>query len=482
MNQNWKLMSQVSFWPPPKPGVQPAKTANRIAQAPTFQGDQPANSIKLQASTAFYEAKPWPWLIRLFQGGVHHLVSKPLGFQLHISKADVQRLQNLQKEPGGLILAPNHANVADGLSLQELERQTGIYPATMAALENFDRKVANLPYQWVWPIASRLGYFSVNSGNPSLKRSDAHAETLLKQGQQALCIFPEGRVTWNNSAIAPCRNGAMRFALQASQANGKPVRVVPIGIHYQYSEKARYRLEKMLTQQEKTFQIEFHKTKLPALPNNATVPERIDRLLNGVLTHWEQKYSIPNAGGSQERIAAIQQVTLEKLNQQYGLQPKHQKNVHQQIRSLLKVINQRQIQKKKPRGLQWLNPLSTDWINYRRQLRQTQSNIDDLRNLEVLLNHQQALPLKNDLTSQLETLSRLNCLIEGKRPDIVSIVRNCSAQVKVGNPIVVDKNTLKGHTPLIDQANQLTHKLENELQQAVQVAAGQTELSKKHPV
>jgi 1-acyl-sn-glycerol-3-phosphate acyltransferase len=475
-------MSQVSFWPPSRPGVQPIKTGSRIAQAPTFQGVHNTDSSKLQASTAFYEAKPWPWLIRLFQGGVHYLVSKPLGFQLHISKADIQRLQNLQKEPGGIILAPNHANVADGLSLQELGRQTGIYPATMAALENFDRKIANLPYQWVWPIASRLGYFSVNPGSSSLKRGNTHAETLLKQGQQPLCIFPEGRVTWNNSTIAPCRNGAMRFALQASQANGKPVRVVPIGIYYQYSEKARYRLEKMLAQQERTFRIEFYETKLPALPANATVPERMERLLNGVLSHWEQKYGIPKAGSSQERIEAIQQGTLARLNQQYGLQPNPQKNLHQQIRPLFEAINQRQIQKQKPSGLNWLNPLSADWKNYRLHREQTQAKLDDLRNLEVLLSHQQALPLKNDLTSQLETLSRLNCLIEGKRPDLINIIRNCTAQVKVGNPIVVDKNTLKAHTPLIEQASQLTHTLEHELKQAVQAAAGQTGLSTQQPV
>lgn len=474
-------MSQVTFWPP-RPGAQPIKTATRIAHPPTFQGVQNTDTSKLQVSTAFYEAKPWPWLIRLFQGGVHHLVSKPLGFKLHISKADIQRLQNLQKEPGGMILTPNHSNLADAFSLQELGHQTGIYPATMAALENFDRKIANLPYQWVWPIASRLGYFSVNPGNQSLKRSNAFAETLLKQGQQPLCIFPEGRVTWNNSAISPCQNGAMRFALQSSQASGKAVRVVPIGIHYQYSEKARYRLEKILTQQERTFRIEFYETKLPVLPDKATAPERIERLFNGVLSHWEQKYSIPKAGNSQERIEAIQQGTLAKLNQQYGLKPHHQNDPHQHIRHLLEAVNQRQIQQQKPTGLQWLNPLSADWKNYRKHREQTQDKLDDLRNLDVLFSHQQALPLKNDLTSQLETLSRLNCLIEGKRPDIVSIVRNCTAQVKVGNPIVVDKNTLKAHTPLIDQAKQLTHTLENELKQAVQAAASQTSLPREHPV
>ncbi|WP_373532208.1 lysophospholipid acyltransferase family protein [Vampirovibrio sp.] len=472
-------MSQVSFTPRIHPGVPPTKTANRIAQAPVFQGGQPADASNIQVSSAFYKAKPWPWLIRSFQGGVHHFLSRPLGFQLHIAKADVQRLQALQKQTGGLILAPNHANLADAFSLQELGRQTGIYPATMAALEDFDRKIANLPYQLVWPVVSRLGYFSVNPGNQSLKQSNAYAQALLQQGQKPLCIFPEGRVTWSNHAIGPCRNGAMRYALQSAQANDKPVSVVPIGIYYQYSEKARYRLEKMLNRQEKSVRTVFPKMTLPALPSNGTAQARIERLLNAVLSHWEQQAHLPKASPSaspSNRIEAIQQAALGKLNQIYHLQPRQPNDPHQQIRHLFQAINQQQVQKKKPTGFSWLNQFSTAWKQYRQHRKETQGHIQTLRDLEVLLSHQQTLPLKTDLTSQLETLSRLNCLILGKRPDIISIVRNCSAQVKVGNPIVVDPSTVKPGLPLIEQANQLTHQLQNELQQAVQAAKRQKAL------
>lgn len=476
-------MSHVSFPPRSNFSVQPTKTTNRIAQAPRFQGCQNPDASKIQVSRAFYEARPWPWLIRLFQGGVHHFLARPLGFRLNISQADIQRLQTLQKEPGGVILTPNHANLADAFSLQELGRQTGLYPATMAALEDFDRKIANLPYRLVWPVVSRLGYFSVNPGNESLKRSNTYAKTLLEQGKQPLLIFPEGRVTWNNGSIGPCRNGAMRFALQAAQTNGKPVRVVPIGIHYQYSEKARFRLEQMLSRQEKAFIKEFPGIKLPDLPSNASVQKRIDRLLDSFFSQWEKNYQIFSKTINQsERIEAIQQATLGKLNQEYGLQTVNRKDPHRQIRHLFHAINQRQIQEKKPTGLAWLNPWSNAWKSYRKHRKETQDNIHRLRDLEILLSHQQALPLKTDLTSQLETLSRLNCLILGKRPDIVSIVRNCTAQVKVGTPVLVDKNTLKAPVTLIDRANQLTERLKNELQQVVQEAARRKSLPVDNPV
>lgn len=431
---------------------------------------------KVRDSHRFYEARPQPWLISLFRGSVHHLLSRPLGFQLNMDPADVQKLQALNKQPEGFILSPNHSSIADAFTLQELGYKTGIHPATMTSLDSFDRKILKLPYQVIWPLLSRFGHFSVNPGNNSVKQSVKHAEALLEKGDTPLCIFPEGRFTWNNQGLSPCRNGTMRIAIQAAKDGKKPVKVVPIGIYYNYSDKAKGRVEQMLSRQEQALAKQTGQP-LPKLPDNATPRQRMDRLQDVFLNQQEKKYGLPKADGQPERIYAIQERSLKSLLSKYNARYSETGEPFQQIRYLSQAIHQQQMKYRKPARLRdWLNPWSKPWKTYKAQSKETRTDLCTLKDLEVLLHHKASLqqapsPTKNDLNRQLETLSRLNCLILGQHPDIRSVVRHCTAHIKVGEPITVTGRPEREGERFIDRANQLTEEFQTKLRQAIRQAS-----------
>ncbi|WP_303674035.1 lysophospholipid acyltransferase family protein [Vampirovibrio chlorellavorus] len=174
-----------------------------------------------------------------------------LNFHCAIPAAEINRLQAIQQQGGATMLALNHSSLADSFSIQALAYQARLTPVTMAALKNFDRKIANIPYQIIWPIARRLGYFSVNRGNQSIQKSTDHVQEILGKGKNPLLIFPEGRISWQNNQVGACQTGALRLALQTSQNKGQTVRILPVGIGYRYLPQAKGQVLKLLTQNEK---------------------------------------------------------------------------------------------------------------------------------------------------------------------------------------------------------------------------------------
>lgn len=455
--------SGIAFKPPT------VTAANRIAQAPRFQGCTGHAPNRIRDTDRFYKAKPSPPLIRMFQWSVHHFLSRPLGFKLQMNREDVRKLQQLENQSGGLILTSNHSSIADAFTLQELGYKTGVHPATMTALDSFDKKILKLPYQVIWPFLSRFGHFSVNPGNSSIRRSTDHAEKLVEEGTP-LFIFPEGRFSWNNQVVSPCRNGTMRIALNAAQASQKPVQVVPIGIYYQYSEKAQKRLKKTLSSQEQKLEKQLQ-DKLPSLPANASPSYRIERLVNGMLTQIEKQYGTSQTGTQTERIDALEHKVLKQLVHKYNAKQSETDEPFQQIRYLCQAVYQKQNKYAKPERLRdRLNHWSKAYKTYAAKKQETQQDIRTLKALEMLLLHKtaiQANPRLDNLNSQLDAVSRLSWIISGKSPNVWHIVRGCTAQLKVGTPIEVRQSLESTEKRFIDRANLLTEQLRSNLQQTV---------------
>ncbi len=392
--------------------------------------------------------------------------SQFLNFHCTMPAAEINRLRSIQQQGGAAMLALNHSSLADSFSIQALAYQTRLTPVTMAALENFDRKIANISYKIIWPIARLLGYFSVNRGNQSVQKSTDHVQEVLGKGQHPLLIFPEGRISWQNHQVGACQNGAMRLALQASQNKGQTVRVIPVGIGYRYLPQAKGQVLKLLTQNEK----KWFKGQPPKA--SLTLEQRITQLLNNVLQSQEQTYHLPPQAQLpwHQRLAAVQQAAIETLSEKYQLPFPSEKDASQQIRHLFKAINQRQIGLKPPTGWARINPWSAPRKRYQQARQATQSDIQTLRDMEILMSLEAPAQLENDTSQQMEALLKLFCLIQGKRPSILTIVRNCKAQIKVGEPILVSPQNLNSAQPLIMQANQLTTTLQQALQQAVDEA------------
>lgn len=431
-----------------------------------FQGRHPRDASDIQTCNDFYSAKPIPWLTRCFQGGMQFVASRFLNFHCTMPAAEINRLRSIQQQGGAAMLALNHSSLADSFSIQALAYQTRQTPVTMAALENFDRKIANISYKIIWPIARRLGYFSVNRGNQSVQKSTDHVQALLGTGQHPLLIFPEGRISWQNHQVGACQNGAMRLALQASQNKGQTVRVIPVGIGYRYLPQAKGQILKLLSQNEKKW--------FKGQPPNASLPveQRITLLLDSVLQRQEQSYQLhPQAHWPwHQRLGAVHQAAIQRLSRKYRLPFPTEKNAAQQIRHLFKAINQRQIEFKPPTGWARINPWSAPRKRYQEARQETQSDIQTLRDMEILLSLESPAELENDTSQQMEALLKLFCLIQGKRPSILTIMRNCKAQIRVGEAIAVDPSDLSRGQPLILRATQLTDTLQQALQQAVDQA------------
>lgn len=467
-------MDSVSF--PLQPVRHPNRmaAATRIAQAPQFQGCAGHTHSRIRDTDRFYEAQPFKPLISLFQWSVHNFLSRPLGFKLQMSQEEIEKLRKLENMPGGLILTPNHSSIADAFTVQELGHQTGIHPATMTSLDSFDKKILKLPYQAIWPLLSRFGHFSVNAGNSSIRRSTGHAEKLVEEGTP-LMVFPEGRFSWNNQVVSPCRNGTMRIALNAAQASQKPVRVVPIGIYYQYSDKAKARLESTLSRQEKALEKKWEKA-LPSLPEGTSPNQRIERLVNGVLGQLETQFGkSPVSGQQNERIEQLESTILKRLLQKYNAKESENNEPFQQIRYLCQAVYQQESKYTKPERLRdRLNPWSKPYKQYAAKKQETREDIQTLKTLEMLLLHKTATdanPTLNNLNSQLDAVARLNLIAFGKAPSVWQLVRGCTAQVKIGEPVVVQQTIEPSEKRFIDRANKLTTQLQAQIQQTVAEAS-----------
>jgi len=446
-------------------------------------------SENVQTSKAFYPARPMPWGIRAFHKLFAGLICWPLGFKTDIQNLD--RLKELQKKPNGLVMALNHSSLADSATLQRLSGQAGITPVTMASLSMFDGQLFHLPLKVVWPVASRLGLFSINEANPTVERSKAFAQKTLEQAKFPLAIFPEGRVNWNSNQIATCRAGTMDFALKAASAKNRAVNVVPIGISYSYAPKAKKQAEKTLLQLERFAHAQQGKNfpELKTLPDDASLQQRIERLTDWVLAKEEAELgNVTSTRNVTERIKNIRHQKLAKLLEKYesettGLSPSQNlKNKalpeSRQIPELYKRINARQLSQPKPSFWVMLNPWSGRRKTYRELFQQTQADMRQLKALEIWQSCQDVAKLEPSLTGQLtqqmEALHRLQCLITGKRPGIFSVMRNCTAHIQVGEPIEVNPREKTSECAYKTHLVQLTQTLQSQLQGAVEVAKKRT--------
>jgi 1-acyl-sn-glycerol-3-phosphate acyltransferase len=85
-------------------------------------------------------------------------------------------------------------------------------------------------------LIRRLGGFPVNSDQPGRLRALASS---VRHGVELLCqrnmmvVFPEGNI-YREGALKPLKTGIAHMALQATQEQGVPVQVVPVGLAYDH--------------------------------------------------------------------------------------------------------------------------------------------------------------------------------------------------------------------------------------------------------
>jgi 1-acyl-sn-glycerol-3-phosphate acyltransferase len=131
-----------------------------------------------------------------------------------------------------LMFTPNHPTHSDPQVMVETLRRLRVRGEFMTAWEVFVRSRA---VRWILP---RIGCFSIDRWGLD-SQAIKHATEVLRCGQHALVVFPEGNVFLQNDLVSPFNEGASFFALRTAKElapHGQRVLIVPVSIKLTYLE------------------------------------------------------------------------------------------------------------------------------------------------------------------------------------------------------------------------------------------------------
>ena len=139
---------------------------------------------------------------------------------------EMEQVREAQSKGERLMFVFNHPTHSDAQVVTEAHRRLGVDSCFMAAYDVFLRSPVN-----AW-VMQRMGNFSIDREG-SDRKAMAAAIDVLKKGERALNIFPEGNVYLTNDRVAPFLDGAAFIALKAQSAlDGVSVKIVPVSLKY----------------------------------------------------------------------------------------------------------------------------------------------------------------------------------------------------------------------------------------------------------
>ena len=220
----------------------------------------------------------------------------------------VERLKRLVDGGARVLIAPNHADHADGLALYRLAEEVGTLFCQMATHHLFEGSFG-LRY-FIFP---RVGVFPIDREGSALGALRAAKDVLIRIGYP-LVVYPEGEVYHTNDWLTPLREGAAAMGLTSQKALGKetPVYVVPVSLKYFFlnPEEAAGHLARQVTGMEERF------TLIPR--PEQSLPRRIYRLASGILAVKEVEHLGEISSGTvSARIVRLRDKLLERLESLY---------------------------------------------------------------------------------------------------------------------------------------------------------------------
>lgn len=142
----------------------------------------------------------------------------------------LERLRASTDAGHGIILAPNHCRPSDPMVVNEMCRQAGVMPYTMASWHLFmSSRLQALVLRWA-------GGFSVYREGMDRQALQAAIEILV-EAERPLVMFPEGVITRTNDRLYEMMEGLSFIARSAAKkraASEKKVVVHPVAIRYHY--------------------------------------------------------------------------------------------------------------------------------------------------------------------------------------------------------------------------------------------------------
>ncbi|MGJ8634603.1 MAG: lysophospholipid acyltransferase family protein [Luteolibacter sp.] len=176
----------------------------------------------------FFEAKPSPPLIWLGRTLNRHIILPGKNHRISgiTIEGETQALIDARDAGHRLLFVMNHPSHSDPQVVTEVHRRLGIPSCFMAAYDVFLRGKSA-----AWAM-QRMGNFSIDREGSDRKAMAAAIE-ILKKGDRALNIFPEGNVYLTNDRVTPFLDGAAFIALKAQAALGDtPVTIIPLSLKF----------------------------------------------------------------------------------------------------------------------------------------------------------------------------------------------------------------------------------------------------------
>lgn len=152
-------------------------------------------------------------------------------------RIDVEGLENVPRE-GPLLLVPNHTNAFVDAFLVTYVVPRRVTITAKSTL--FGHPVLRL-IAWAAdaiPLHRRQDRDLGADPRSNLESLAACRERLARGSGGAVCIFPEG-VSHSDPQLRPLRTGAARLALDFIDNEGRPLSIVPVGLHYESKERFR---------------------------------------------------------------------------------------------------------------------------------------------------------------------------------------------------------------------------------------------------
>jgi len=252
----------------------------------------------------------WPWLIHFY---LNRYMRKTYGIE-SVECRQVERLQASIDAGHGVLIAPNHCRLSDPLALGVMAKKVKRNMHAMASWHLFKK-------DWFTCfMLRRMGGFSVY--REGVDRQAIHAGVdILVAGKRPLVVFPEGAISRHNDRLMPLMDGTAFIARTAAKRRKKlgargTVVIHPVAIRYFFRGDLEATIIPVLEEIESHFSWYPHRHK-PLIPRIQQIGqallslkeieytgaartgdfyERVDQLIEDVLTELEQQWQVANQG------------------------------------------------------------------------------------------------------------------------------------------------------------------------------------------
>ena len=281
------------------------------------------NRQPFQTPPRWWAPKLKPWLTRLWRP----LINRTLRTSQKITQLDVHGAEHVQQAlagGNGILVTPNHSFHYDSYALIEAAHRVGQPFHFLSAWQVFamSKWHEQIVLQW-------HGCFSINREGNDLTAFKT-AVDILRENPYPLVIFPEGDIYHNNDRVTPFRDGAAAIAMAAAKKATRPIVAVPAALKCFYTIDPTPQLLELMTRLEEA----IHWRPRPDLP----LTERIYRFAGGALALKELEYlGSPQAGTIPERVAALTERVLGKLEERHNVKSKSG-GIPERVKELRRVV------------------------------------------------------------------------------------------------------------------------------------------------